>query len=211
MKNQDYFKYKFQEKFNNKDENFYINSTNKDAFDYINSNFFENIFLFGPKKSGKTYIGNIWKKNNNAEIYRDNFYDLLKIKSNLLIDDFTEIIDQEKLFHLINHCILNNSKILIISSTDINKIEVKTKDLLSRIRSFKYLNINQPDDDMLRNILLKLFIEKQFIINSYEIFDYIINRGNRTYESMNDIVEKLDYLSLQKKRQLTIPLIREIL
>ena len=64
---------------------------------------------------------------------------------------------------------------------------------------------------MLLNILTKLFIEKQFIINSFEIFDYILNRANRSYDNMIKIVKELDTLSLEKKRQLTIPLIKEIL
>ena len=64
---------------------------------------------------------------------------------------------------------------------------------------------------MLLNILTKLFIEKQFIINSHEIFNYILKRANRSYEDMFRIVNKLDTLSLEKKRQLTIPLIKEIL
>ena len=76
---------------------------------------------------------------------------------------------------------------------------------------FKFLYIHQPDDDMLLNILTKLFIEKQFIINSFEIFDYILNRANRSYDNMIKIVKELDTLSLEKKRQLTIPLIKEIL
>tara|TARA_B100002051_G_scaffold227472_1_gene223586 strand:- start:2 stop:637 length:636 start_codon:yes stop_codon:yes gene_type:complete len=211
MNKQDIFKYNFKNKIRNQYENFYTNSTNIEAFESINSNYYDNVYLFGPKKSGKSYLGSLWKKNNNAKIYKDNFYDLLKIKSNLLIDNFSTIIDQEKLFHIINHCILNNTRILIISSIDINKIKLKTSDLKSRIKSFKYIKINQPDDDMLRNILLKMFIEKQFIINSYDIFDYIISRGDRTYQSMYEIVNKLDILSLQKKRQLTIPLIKEIL
>ena len=85
------------------------------------------------------------------------------------------------------------------------------KDLVSRIKTFHYSKINNPDDDMLLKILTKLFIEKQFIINSNEIFEFIIRRANRSYETVFDIVNKLDNLSLEKKRQLTIPLIKEIL
>ena len=57
----------------------------------------------------------------------------------------------------------------------------------------------------------KLLIEKQFIINSNDIFEYILRRVDRTYQAINEIVNKLDVLSLEKKRQLTIPLIKEIL
>ena len=64
---------------------------------------------------------------------------------------------------------------------------------------------------MLLNILTKLFVDKQFIINSNDIFEFIIRRANRSYEEIINIVNKLDKLSLEKKRQLTIPLIKEIL
>ena len=84
-------------------------------------------------------------------------------------------------------------------------------DLISRLKSLDYFEISNPDDDMLLNILTKLFTDKQFIINSYEIFEFIIKRANRSYENMINIVNKLDNLSLEKKRQLTIPLIKEIL
>ena len=44
-----------------------------------------------------------------------------------------------------------------------------------------------------------------------DIFEYILRRVDRTYDGIYDIVSKLDVLSLEKKRQLTIPLIKEIL
>jgi len=83
--------------------------------------------------------------------------------------------------------------------------------LISRLKTFSYLRINQPDDDMLINVLTKLFVDKQFIINSKDIFQFIIKKTNRSYDNMIEIVKKLDTLSLEKKRQLTIPLIKEIL
>ena len=64
---------------------------------------------------------------------------------------------------------------------------------------------------MLSNILTKLLIDKQFIIKNHEIFEYILRRVDRSYQGIHDIVTKLDSISLQKKRQLTIPLIKEIL
>ena len=57
----------------------------------------------------------------------------------------------------------------------------------------------------------KLLVDKQFIVNSNEILDYILRRVDRSYQAINEIVTKLDVLSLEKKRQLTIPLIKEIL
>ena len=64
---------------------------------------------------------------------------------------------------------------------------------------------------MIKIILTKLLIEKQFIIKNPEIFDFLVNRIERSYQSIYNLVDKLDKLSLEKKRQLTIPLIKEIL
>ena len=64
---------------------------------------------------------------------------------------------------------------------------------------------------MLLTYLTKLLVDKQFIVNSNDIFEYILRRVDRTYDGIYDIVTKIDVLSLEKKRQLTIPLIKEIL
>ena len=64
---------------------------------------------------------------------------------------------------------------------------------------------------MIKIILTKLLLEKQFIIKNPEIFEFLVKRVERSYESIYNLVDKLDKLSLEKKRQLTIPLIKEII
>ncbi len=203
----------FKFNFDNSDiySNFYVNNTNKDSYDAIISNLFRQTFLYGPKKSGKSFLGKIWSQKYNAIKFDKNFDDIIKIKRNIYIDNLNQNINEEQLFHIINHCNLNKLDILITSNLRINEINLNLDDLNSRLKIFNVLTINQPDDDMLLNILTKLFIEKQFVINSKEIFQYILRNANRSYENIINIVKKLDTLSLEKKRQLTIPLIKEIL
>tara|TARA_B100000963_G_scaffold227109_1_gene198092 strand:- start:134 stop:763 length:630 start_codon:yes stop_codon:yes gene_type:complete len=209
MSKQKIFKFNFPNIFD--EQNFFVNSTNIDAFNGLTKNDSQNIFLYGPKKSGKTSLGYIWQNNNNAIIYNDySFKEILTKKNHILIDNF-EKLNQENIFHIINHCYLNKLKILIISNIEINNISFNFDDLSSRIKTFNYFQIKQPDDEMLLNILTKLLVEKQFIINTIDIFNYIIRRIDRSYESVNKTVAKLDVLSLEKKRQLTIPLIKEII
>jgi chromosomal replication initiation ATPase DnaA len=98
-----------------------------------------------------------------------------------------------------------------VSSIDINTYDFKFKDLYSRLREFFYLEIKEPDDEMCKMLMVKLFSDKQIIIKNKEIFDFIFKRLSRTYLDIYIFVEKLDRLSLEKKRQLTIPLIKEII
>ena len=203
----------FNYKFNDIDDNelnFFVNKTNFYAFNALINNDTKCSFLFGPKKSGKSYLSKIWLKKNSAIEFDNNYELLLSMHKNILIDNLI-FFDQEKIFHIINNCILNHSKILITSDIKINAIDFKFNDLSSRLKTFTNLEINQPNDEMLLAILTKLLVDKQFIINSNEIFEYILRRVDRSYQCINEIVKKLDILSLEKKRQLTIPLIKEIL
>jgi len=194
------------------DENIFVNNTNKNAYQISTlDNFDQNIFLHGPKKSGKSELINIWKKKNNAIFFNNNFSEIIKTKNNIAIDDIFIFCSEEELFHIINHSKLFNLKIYLTSSINLNDYDFKLADLYSRLRSFYYLNIQLPDEEMCRMLLTKLFSEKQIIIKNKEIFDYVLNRVNRSYNDIHLFVEKIDSLSLSKKRQLTIPLIREIL
>jgi len=210
MNNQKVFNYQFSSK--NNYENYFVNHTNQKAYDLtILEEFNQNIFLFGPKKSGKSHLVSIWKNKNNAISYKNNFTEIIEAKKNIVIDDYLGISSEENLFHLINHCKLHKLKIYFASSLDINTYDFKFKDLYSRLREFFYLEIKSPDDEMCKMLMVKLFSDKQIIIKNNEIFDFIFKRLDRTYFDIYFFVEKLDKLSLEKKRQLTIPLIKEII
>ena len=198
----------------NKDkENFFVNNTNKIAYNIIINNSFEqNLILYGESKSGKSHLINIWKKLNNAILFDNNNFDkIINKKNNVAIDDLTLISSEEEIFHIINHCKIFNLKLLVTSTISISNYNFKLLDLKSRLNSFYSIKINPPDDEMCKIILTKLFHEKQIIIKNNEIFDFILNRINRTYNDLYIFVKKIDKLSLEKKRQLTIPLIKEII
>ena len=210
MSYQNFFNYQFTAK--KESQNYFVNQTNQNAydltmFDQLN----QNIMLFGPKKSGKSHLASLWKSKNNAIIYNNNFSKIIELKRNIVVDDFLGTSPEENLFHLINHCKLNNLKIYFTSSKNINTYNFKFKDLYSRLREFLYLEIKSPDDEMCKMIMIKLFADKQIIIKNKEIFDFIFKRLRRTYFDIYNFIEKLDRLSLEKKRQLTIPLIKEII
>ena len=210
MKKQKFFNFKLNE---NKDlSNFYVNETNVEAFKTLDkSDLFNKIFLFGPKKSGKTHLANIWANKNNALKYSKNLENIITNNKNILIDDFFFNLNEEEVFHILNHCNNLNLKILITSHLDLYEYNFKLMDLKSRLKTFHYIKINNPNDDMSMIILTKLLTEKQFIIKNKEIFEFLIKRVNRSYEEIYNLAEKMDNLSLEKKRQLTIPLIKEIL
>ena len=210
MTKQDFFKYHLKE---TKDStNFFVNFTNQETFNTIIKNkSLKNVFLNAPNKSGKSHLVNIWKQNNNAILYSHNLKEIIDTKKNVAIDDLFINLIEEDIFHIINHCKQENLKILITSDLSINDHQFKLKDLKSRLKTFYHVSISNPDDEMIKIILTKLLHEKQFIIKNPEIFEFLVKRIERSYLSIYNLVDKLDKLSLEKKRQLTIPLIKEII
>tara|TARA_Y100001970_G_scaffold48479_1_gene61413 strand:- start:1800 stop:2432 length:633 start_codon:yes stop_codon:yes gene_type:complete len=210
MTTQNTFDYYFS-KYDNFDD-YFVNSTNKDAYNIITeNNFQQNILLFGPRKSGKTSLLKTWVNKNQAIIYNNNLKEIIKNKINIAIDDVFENKDEEEIFHIINHCKSYNLKILVTTSIQLIDYKFKLSDFISRLRAFYFIEINNPDDEMCKILLTKFFYEKQIIVKNKEIFNFIFKRISRTYFDIYQIVEKIDKLSLEKKRQLTIPLIKEIL
>ena len=84
MSYQKIFNYQFSS--TNNHENYFVNLTNQKAYDLtILDNFNQNIFLFGPKKSGKSYLANLWKDKNNAILYNNNFSTIIETKKMLFL------------------------------------------------------------------------------------------------------------------------------
>ena len=97
------------------------------------------------------------------------------------------------------------------SSISLSEHNFKLLDLLSRLKTFYFIEIQDPDDELICNLLIKLLNDRQIKIRNEEIFSYIIKRINRTYLDIYNFINKIDSLSLSKKREITIPLIKELL
>jgi len=194
-------------------DDFFVSNSNRKAYNFILNKNIDNkkILLIGPNKSGKTHLGKIWQKNNEAISYENNFEIILDHKNNIFIDDFLDNINEEQIFHLINHCSINKLTILLTSNKEMFDHNFFLQDLLSRIKTFHALRIDLPDDDLIINLMIKLLHDKQIIIKSEEIFHYILKRIERSYEEIFLLIENIDKLSLEKKRELTIPLIKKLL
>ena len=194
-------------------DDFFVSTSNQKAFNFILNKKIDNkkILLIGPNKSGKTHLGKIWQKNNNAISYENNFEIILNYKKNIFIDDLLKNINEEQIFHLINHCSINKLTILLTSKKEVFEHNFLLKDLVSRLKTFNLLRIDLPDDDLIINLIIKLLHDKQIIIKNKEIFHYILKRIERSYEEIFLLIENIDKLSLKKKRELTIPLIKKLL
>ena len=207
---QSFFNYNLRPNFSISD--YFVGTSNIEAYNLlINTQNINNLFLLGPSKSGKTHLAFIWQKKFNAIIYDNNIKQILENTSNVIVDNIFDNINEEEIFHIINHCSSVNSKILVTSNIKLNEYTFQLKDLSSRLKTFININIDLPDDELLINLITKLFHDKQIIVKNPEIFHYIIKRVHRSYDKIFHLIDKIDNLLMKKNKQLTIPIIKELI
>ena len=202
-------------------EDFFISSSNVEAVTLLdNTNRWgsEVLLLVGPKGSGKTHLSLVWCKENKAkhlkletilqEMEKGLNHDLVCVEDLDIIENAERQKKskiEEGIFHLINSVGSRGGKLLISSSKMPNALSIGLKDLESRLQSFSKTNIKEPDDSLVMALLLKYFNDRQIYIKHSNL-TYIAARINRTYSSIYEFVNYVDYKSLVLKAKLTRPL-----
>ena len=126
------------------------------------------------------------------------------------IDKVLEDKSEEDLFHIINFTKENDKKLLMTSCKSISNIEFKLEDLKSRLNAILEAKIMQPDDELMKLVLIKIFNDKQLLINP-NVINFLKSRLERSYKSINDFIEKIDKFSLEKGKKITIALINDLI
>ena len=152
-----------------KKEDFYVSSSNQEAYDFINSWpkwIKRTINIFGPSGSGKSHLASILKsKISSLQIEANNLNDetffKFKTKEVLIIENLNASVSENLLFSLWNVALQDNKYLLITSTKPISSFKFKLRDLISRVTSSLIIGINLPSDDLISVILAKNFSDKQ--------------------------------------------------
>ncbi|WCR59306.1 MAG: Chromosomal replication initiator protein DnaA [Wolbachia endosymbiont of Ctenocephalides felis wCfeF] len=191
-------------------QNFIILDENKHVYhSVIDDLFWKCLILFGPKSSGKTHLAHIWQSMNDAIFINvNNFISEIRYSNAFILEDIQNVQDEAMLLHCYNYMKENNKRLLITSSTSPNKLNFKLKDLSSRILSTISIKIPSASEELLRIMLMKRFSDKQLKID-LKVIDYILARVERSFYSINEIIEKIDDESMGSN--VTLPFISALL
>ncbi len=211
------FKFPFKTKYYEQD--FYVSSNNFSAYKLIENwpNWNEKwLNIFGVKGSGKTHLSKILEKKIqkiklvDAQDVNNNIISILDKLECLIIDNYKNNIDENLFYSLLNHSKQLENFILINSVSTIKQMKFNLKDLESRVKSFVYIGIDLPTDDLLRVIISKSFSDKQIYLNP-KISDYIIKNVERSYDKVFKFIKDIDDLSLSSGKSININLIKKVL
>ena len=201
-----------------KKEDFYVSSSNQEAYDFINSwpQWIKRIInIYGPSGSGKSHLASILKGKTTVLIKQsdqldDKIFFEFKLKEVLIIENLKDNISEKLLYSLWNTAAQDNKFLLITSKKPINQYKFKLPDLKSRAKDIITIGINLPSDDLISVILAKNFSDRQIKVEKKHI-DYIIKRIDRSYEKISQFVTTLDKYSLKKGSSFSLKLIKEVL
>ena len=208
----------FDYKQNFKDKDFYVSKSNYFAFNIINSwPKWEKNFLnvHGDKHSGKSHLINIFLKKFkgiiiDANSFENKHLNMIKTFENIILENFTEKIDEKLIYSLFNTIDQDNKYLIINSLIPIEKMHFQLLDLRSRAKNCLIAHIEKPDDELMFALILKNLSDRQIVIDK-KLIDYIIKRIDRSYGKIFEFIYKIDEVSLKKKKSIDFKIIKEVL
>ena len=198
---------------------FLVSKSNKEAYKLINRwpNWSSRkIIIFGDSGTGKTHLSKIWQKKTSAVTLNLNKFKKIKFenfflkKKTFIIENISNFFDKIKkkdkehleknLLHFYNLIDEKRGYLILTDSIAPKFWGINLLDLKSRILSSITVNIKKPDDELLSSVLIKLFLDKQILIDK-KIIKFIVYRSERSFTSLQNLVDKIDKQSLITKKK----------
>ncbi|VAV89863.1 hypothetical protein MNBD_ALPHA06-304 [hydrothermal vent metagenome] len=167
------------------------------------------VLLVGPRGCGKSHLANIWLQTNGGQKISAAAIPQ-RLDGNLVLENADQELDEEGLFHLMNRANSGQAKLLITARTGPRGWTLQLGDLRSRLHATELVRIDQPDDDVLSCILLKLCKDRSLRPNQ-RLIQYLMERMERSSEGALRLVEALNAKSLETSRPVNMKLARETL
>ncbi|MGV6872453.1 hypothetical protein ACUSIJ_07145 [Pseudochelatococcus sp. B33] len=196
-------------------EDFLVSPANAQAFSMI-GNWPEwpdpLLRLIGPEGAGKTHLAAIWASRAGARIVpveavTAQAVEELAAHGAVVIENAdTGGRDEHALFHLVNALrrrgLAGGASMLVTARSGPDEWGLATPDLLSRMRLSPSVAIDAPDDALLRAVLVKLFADRQLVVD-ITVVEALARRMERSLAAARALVELLDRESLSDGRRIT--------
>jgi chromosomal replication initiation ATPase DnaA len=172
--------------------------------------------LAGPEGSGKSHLAAIWAaeagaRSLGARTLAETHLPTALATGALVVEDIAPgDFDERALFHLLNLAREEQAYLVLTARTAPASWNVTIRDLESRLKALPVVVLAPPDDVLLRAVLVKLFADRQLLIDE-SLVGYVATRIERSFAAARVIVGRLDQEAMRLQRPLTRALAAEIL
>lgn len=149
--------------------------------------------LTGPRKSGRSLLAR----------------GVVAKTGGRLFDDAQDR-DEEEIFHAWNQAQETRRPLILIADAGPRMWAVALPDLASRLAATPHVAIEQPDDALFTALLAKL-LGSRGLVAPPELARYLLPRVERSYLTIQRVVEALDEHLLWSRARLSIPTARRAL
>jgi len=180
------------------------------------------LVLWAAAGAGKTHLAQVWRQVSGAgQINATVFVGLPALAppqpeaGHWVIEGMDLAVaesafDGTALLHFFNRCREAGSDLLFTARTPASDWPIALADLASRLRALPAVGIGRADDALLAGLCVKLLTDRQLAV-SPDVVPYVVARIERAPAAVAGLVERLDRLALEEKRQITVPLVRRLL
>jgi len=166
------------------------------------------LLLVGPAGSGKSHLGAIWAQTAGAatipaEALAGTDPLAHAQRGAILVEDADRVgAGEAALFHLINLARERGAHLLLTARRSPGAWGLAMPDLRSRLRLAPVVALGEPDADLARAVLFKLFSDRQLAVEP-AVIGYIALRIDRSLGAARAIVDALDREALARRAPVT--------
>ena len=174
------------------------------------------LIIYGPPGCGKSHLSHVFMAKSGAMaltsalIEDAGLANIISSAQNFVVDDGDQDFDEEALFHIYNDLASRDGHMLITSTVSPVEWPIKLADLASRVKAAPAAEIRQPEDDLIKAVMVKLFSDRQGRVES-GVIDYVSKRMERSLDAARQFVEAADKAALVEKKAITLAIARRVL
>jgi chromosomal replication initiation ATPase DnaA len=174
------------------------------------------MLLVGPEGSGKSHLASIWAELSGARsvaahaLASANVPGALATGALVVEDLRSGDVDERALFHLLNLAREDAAFVLITARARPTALEIELRDLRSRLRALSVVEVQPPDDQLFRALIVKFCADRQLAVDE-SVVSYLANRIERSYAAARDTVAFMDSEALRLGRPVTRAFAAEVL
>lgn len=180
------------------------------------------VTVWGPPACGKTHLARLFEAISGARLITScglaaaDPIELAAAGAPLILEDAERALGaggkslEETLFHLYNALNESAGGLLLTAENAPARWDLKLADLRSRLAAAPVAEIGPPGDAMIEAVLVKLFGDRQLKVEP-DVISYLTARMERSFAEAARLVGAIDGMALSRRRNVTVPLVREVL